>query len=50
MSARDKLNTAYFNGAFLAAAAAGWLTGSWLVFAAVLVLLLALACATNSIR
>jgi hypothetical protein len=50
MSARHKLNTAYFNGAVLAAAAAGWLTGSWLVFGLALVALLALACATNSIR
>jgi hypothetical protein len=50
MSARQKLNLAYFNGAVLAAAAAGWLTGSWLVFGLVLAALLVLACATHHIR
>jgi hypothetical protein len=50
MSARYKLNTAYFSGAVLAAAAAGWLTGSWLVFAVVLAALLVLASATHHIR
>ena len=50
MSARHKLNNAYFIGAILAAAAAGWLAGSWLVFGLVLAALLALACATHHIR
>jgi hypothetical protein len=50
MSARDKLNDAYFTGAVLAAAAAGCLTGSWLVFGLTLAALLALASATGHIR
>jgi hypothetical protein len=50
MSARDKLNTAYFYGAVLAAAAVGWLAGSWLVFGLVLGAVLVLACTTHHIR
>ena len=50
MSARHKLNVAYFNGALLAAAGVGWLTGSWLVFGLALATLLALACYERNVR
>lgn len=41
MSARRKLNTAYFSGSLLIAAAVGAATESWLIFALTLVGLLA---------
>ena len=40
MGARHKLNAAYFNGALLLAAVAGWLVGSWLAFVVALIGLL----------
>jgi hypothetical protein len=33
MSARRKLNVAFFNGSLVAAAVVGWLFGSWTMFA-----------------
>jgi F0F1-type ATP synthase assembly protein I len=39
MSARRKLNAAFFNGSLIVAALVGWLFGSWTVFALILVVL-----------
>ena len=41
MGARQQLNRAFFNGSLLLAAAAGALTGSWLVFGLALAVLVA---------
>ena len=41
MSARTKLNQAFFTGSLLLAGVAGWLAQSWLVFFLALVVLLA---------
>ena len=50
MSARTKLNGAYFNGALLSSAAIGWLSGSWAVFLAVLAAAVACAVYGGEIR
>ena len=41
MSARRKLNQAYFTGSLCLAGLAGWLMESWLIFLLALLLLLA---------
>ena len=41
MAARAQLNRAFFNGSVLLAAAAGALTGSWLIFGLALAILVA---------
>jgi hypothetical protein len=47
MGARRQLNRAFFNGSLLLAAAAGALTGSWLVFGLALAVLVAVLVAGN---
>ena len=50
MSARNKLNVAYLNGALLFAAVVGAATESWLVFAAALAVALGAALHGGGIR
>lgn len=50
MGARQKLNDGFVNGSLLLAAAAGFLSGSWLVFGVGLVLLVGANVATRNIR
>ena len=50
MNARQKLNRAAANGCLLAAGVLGYLSGSWLVFAASLAVALALAWYAGDIR
>jgi hypothetical protein len=50
MGARQKLNVSYFTGSLLVAAGSGWLTGSWIVFVVVLVVLMVLNLQANEIR
>lgn len=40
MSAKAKLNTAYFHGAVVIAGLIGWVAGSWIVFLIALCVLL----------
>lgn len=50
MGARQKLNVSYCTGSLLLAAAGGWLSGSWIVFVVVLVVLVVLNLGANEIR
>jgi hypothetical protein len=50
MGARQKLNRAFLNGSLLLASLAGVLTGSWMVFATALVLLLIASVVAGEIR
>jgi hypothetical protein len=50
MSARHKINHAFFNGGLLLASIAGFATGSWGVFAGVLAVSVALDCYSGNIR
>ena len=50
MSAKHKLNAAFFNGALLFALVAGGVTGSWGVFLVVLSLMVASAMVARDIR
>jgi hypothetical protein len=50
MTARTKLNRAFFNGSLLLAATAGALSGSWWIFGLTLASLLALNIASDEIR
>jgi hypothetical protein len=50
MSARQKLNVATMNGCLLVAGTVAYLTGSWQVFAGLLLLLLLSAIGTGGIR
>lgn len=50
MGARQKLNQIHLVGSAVVAAILGWLTGSWMVFFIVLVILLVLCCFTGDIR
>ena len=50
MSARRKLNAAFFNGSIIVAAVVGLLFGSWAAFALVLALLLVGSLLAGDIR
>jgi hypothetical protein len=50
MSAKHKLNAAYFSGAVLVASVAGAVTGSWGVFGVALIALLIAAFCAGEIR
>lgn len=50
MSARRKLNTSYFNGALIVGGLVGYATGSYWVFAAVAVLMVATSINNEDIR
>lgn len=50
MDARQKLNSAFFNGSLLLAGAVGMLTQSWLVFGVALTVLLAANLYAGDIR
>ncbi len=50
MTARNKLNKAFFNGSLLLGAAAGVLSGSWVIFGLAVAGLLAANIAADEIR
>jgi hypothetical protein len=50
VSARAKLNRAFFNGSLLLACVAGVVTGSWLTFGLALAMLVAINVASGEIR
>ena len=50
MNARLKLNAAVVNAIFIFAALAGWFTGSWLMFFALLVVLFGTSLHSGDIR
>ena len=50
MGARQKLNTAAIQGAFIVAGIAGWAFGSWSVFAIAIAILLVCAMHSGDIR
>ncbi len=50
MGARQKLNTAYFNGCLIIAALVGLLAQSWTVFWLALIVSLGLCCHSGEIR
>jgi hypothetical protein len=50
LSARHKLNAAFFNGSLFLAGVAGALTGSWLVFSLALAALVAANVVAGEIR
>jgi hypothetical protein len=50
MGAKQKLNEAFVMGGILMAAAMGWITGSWMVFIVVLVIIIGLNVCTGDIR